>query len=61
MDPIKDDGLLYSERLKSAGVEVKVNYYDGFHGILSLIDQTHGFQLAREMLSDLVAYIKTNL
>ena len=61
MDPIKDDGLLYSERLKSVGVQVEVKYYEGFHGILSLVDKINGFQLARQMLTDLVAYIKTNL
>ena len=61
MDPIKDDGLIYSERLRQAGVPVQVNLYDGFHGIVSQIDDTIGFQLARDMLNDLVNFISINV
>ena len=61
MDPIKDDGLLYSERLKRAGVQVEVNYYEGYHGIVAEIDEISGYQVARAMLDDLIKYIKANI
>ena len=61
MDPVKDDGLVYSERLKSAGVSVDVKIYDGYHGILTQIDQVNGYQVSRDMFEDLVKYIHLNL
>lgn len=62
IDPIKDDGLIYSERLRNAGVKVDVKYYENaYHGIIQMINKNSGFQVARDMVADLVDYIRTNV
>lgn len=61
-DSLKDDGLLYAERLKSAGVDVDIAFYDlAFHGIVSLVSQRFGFRKAREIQQDLINYLRINL
>ena len=38
-DPLRDDGLLYADRLREAGVEVSLIHYDGMmHGFVSMAD-----------------------
>ncbi len=62
MDPIKDEGLIYSERLRNAGVKVNVNYYEyAYHGIIQMMNKSNGFQVARDMLNDLIDHIKVNV
>jgi acetyl esterase/lipase len=62
-DPIKDESLLYAERLKRAGVNVELMFYDNdaYHGICSQIDKKHGYQTARDMQNDLIRYLSENL
>lgn len=58
-DVLKDDGLLYAERLRKAGVDVQVKYYEhAFHGVSQVISESYGAQVARDMLKDLVDEIK---
>ena len=57
-DELKDDGLLYVERLKQANVDVKVAFYEkAFHGMHCLIQQS-GFQSARDIQNDLIEHLK---
>lgn len=61
-DSLKDEGILYSERLRNAGVEVIVKFYEnGFHGIVPLINGNIGYVLAKTMLNDLIQYLKNKL
>ena len=58
-DPLKDEGFLYAERLKEAGVPVHVAFYEkAFHGSALL---TSSLAVARQMQADLVDYIKVNI
>lgn len=61
-DSLKDEGILYSQRLRSAGVDVIVKFYEnGFHGIVPLINGNIGYELAKVMLKDLIEYLNANL
>lgn len=61
-DTLKDEGLLYAERLKDAGVDVHVAYYtEAFHGMALLTQAVFGFQEAREIREDLINYLSKNL
>ena len=61
-DELKDEGILYAERLKEANVEVKVKFYEkGFHGIHATTNKLLGFKLAREIQNELIEYLKLNI
>lgn len=61
-DPVKDEGIIYSERLRRAGVPVDVQFYENcFHGCASITEDAAGFKIARVMLDDLVENIRKNL
>lgn len=61
-DTLKDEGVLYAQRLKEAGVDVKIAFYhDAFHGIARFIRPFFGFNIAREMQSNLITFIKENI
>jgi acetyl esterase/lipase len=58
-DPLKDEGLIYSERLKRNNVSVEVAYYeDAFHGILPYLDSENGYKISRKIFDDLTSYLK---
>jgi acetyl esterase/lipase len=58
VDALKDEGLIYSERLKSAGVHVDVQFYENcFHGSVQLTGDL-GFQSSRDILHNLIQLIK---
>lgn len=58
-DVLRDEGYLYAERLRKAGVVVKyINYDTGFHGMISL------FAMIKEggdLMSDMIEYLKKEL
>jgi acetyl esterase/lipase len=57
-DLLRDEGILYHQRLQAAGVRSHLQYYEyGTHGILSF----GHFQMGQKALNDLAIYIKTNL
>ncbi len=61
-DSLKDDGLLYAERLRRNGVDTTVVFSEhAFHGLVPFIDDFLGYDLARTLLKDLVDYIKKNV
>ncbi|XP_074642691.1 neutral cholesterol ester hydrolase 1-like [Tubulanus polymorphus] len=58
-DVLRDEALIYVERLKQAKVPVSLEYYEkGFHGMLSQIGD---FEISDKCMSDLIAYLKQNL
>lgn len=58
MDGIKDEQLIYAERLKSVNRPVKIKYYKkAFHGMAPMVDKKWGFALSRKMMNDLIGYI----
>lgn len=61
-DSLKDEGLLYAQRLKKAGVEVEIAFYENaFHGIASFVGSFGSFRLALEMQKRLIEYLHKNL
>lgn len=61
-DILKDQGLLYAQRLKASGVPVKINYYENaYHGMIPFIDETTGYTMARNVYQDMIKYIKENI
>jgi acetyl esterase/lipase len=61
-DTLKDEGLLYAQRLKEVGIDVTIGFYkNAFHGIVPMTDKIMGYQIARDMQNDLIKYLKLNL
>ena len=61
-DSLKDQGLIYAERLKSNGVSVKIAYYENaYHGMVPFIHPASGYNLARTMFEDVVNFINLNV
>ena len=61
-DTLKDQGLIYAERLKANNVPVQVAYYENaYHGMVPFIDSVTGYSLSRKMVDDLVKYIQENI
>jgi acetyl esterase/lipase len=61
-DTLKDQGLIYAERLRRNGVSTTINFAEhAFHGMVPLVDSYLGYDLARSILNDLVKYIKDNV
>lgn len=62
MDGLRDEQLIYAERLKSVRRSVEIAYYEnGFHGIAPLVDPNWGFKLSKKILRDLVEFIEKNV
>lgn len=61
-DRLRDDAYIYEGRLKRVGVPVVHNHYEHiFHGSLGFVDGPAPLDIAREMMNDLVKFIKENL
>ncbi len=61
-DMLKDQILIYSERLRANGVPVEVAYYENaYHGMVPFIDEHSGYELSRIIFNDLVKYINDNI
>jgi acetyl esterase/lipase len=59
---LKDQQLLFAERLKRNGVNVTVAFYEAaFHGSAFFIGETLGLQTARNMMNNMIDYIKINI
>ncbi|XP_078614213.1 arylacetamide deacetylase-like [Branchiostoma floridae x Branchiostoma japonicum] len=60
-DVLRDDGIMYARRLEMAGVQVRLaSYPSGFHGVMSmdLALKHFEFEVGKQMLQDLVTYVR---
>jgi acetyl esterase len=56
LDPLRDEGEAYAEKLRQAGVPVKLKRYDGLiHGFFSM---TGVFEQAKQAVADAAAEIR---
>lgn len=61
-DPLRDDGLLYTDRLKKAGVKVNLSYCKGHpHGFMAPKHSILSFQGADKEWEKIYTYLKENL
>lgn len=61
-DSLKDDNLIYAERLKQAGADVTVAFYRNmFHGIAHMVGLNLGLTMPNIILDNLVEFIKENI
>ncbi|XP_037325876.2 arylacetamide deacetylase [Pungitius pungitius] len=61
-DVLRDDGIMYVTRLRSAGVEVTHEHYDtGFHGGLMFTVWPTDFLIARRMTNNYINWLEKNL
>ena len=58
-DALKDDDLIFAERLRRAGVESHIAFYKScFHGLVSSLEQ---YDIASKIFEDLVRYMEKNV
>ncbi|XP_061661114.1 neutral cholesterol ester hydrolase 1-like isoform X2 [Syngnathoides biaculeatus] len=61
-DVLRDDGLMYAQRLRQAGVRVTSDHYDdGFHGCLSFAHLPVLSAVGRRALDNFVRWLDRNL
>ena len=61
-DELKDESIIYAERLRKNGVDVKIAYYeDGFHGVVTFVNKDSPNTVALKMVEDLIHYLRENL
>ncbi|CAF0889359.1 unnamed protein product [Rotaria sp. Silwood1] len=61
-DRLRDEAFIYEGRLKRAGVQVVHHHYENtFHGSITFLYGSLALDIAREMVQDIVEYIKENL
>ena len=61
VDALKDDGMMYAERLRSAGGKVKIDYYENaMHGMSQKVGQD-GLNVARDMQNSMIEFIRENI
>ena len=58
-DVLRDDGFLYTERLKRNQVHVEhMHYNDAFHGVFTMIDHPLKIDAGLQMNLDIVSYLR---
>ena len=61
-DILRDEGFIYAARLKASGVSVVHHHFpNAFHGALTYLDEVSNLDIASEMLTDVVQYLRENL
>lgn len=61
-DVLRDDGIMYVTRLRAAGVEVTHEHYEeGFHGAMMFTTWPTDFQIAHQIIGNLVKWFEENL
>jgi acetyl esterase/lipase len=61
-DGLKDEGLIYAERLRRNNCQVKVAYYENaFHGILPYMDENYGYKISNRIFDEMTDFIKNNV
>ncbi|MXR52930.1 alpha/beta hydrolase fold domain-containing protein [Halovenus sp. WSH3] len=62
LDPLRDEGAAYAERLRDAGVSVEHhNYEDCIHGIAQMVVEPMDLTRARELLDDTVTDLRRTI
>jgi acetyl esterase/lipase len=60
--PFYSIGILYAERLRKAGVDVNVAFYEkAFHGIAIYLNPNFNYKVSIQMMDDLIEYLKANI
>ncbi|XP_041809533.1 neutral cholesterol ester hydrolase 1-like [Chelmon rostratus] len=61
-DVLRDDGMMYAQRLQDAGVKVTSDHYeDGFHGCLSFSTWPLEFDVSKRVVRGYFSWLKNNL
>lgn len=61
-DRLRDEAFIYAGRVKRVGVPVVHNHYENtFHGSIGFLNGPLGLDVSRNMVGDIVQYIKENL
>lgn len=61
-DVLRDDGLMYAQRLQDAGIAVTLDHYeDGFHGSFSFIAWPYEFEVGKRAVRAYIDWLNNNL
>ncbi|XP_045172870.2 neutral cholesterol ester hydrolase 1-like [Mercenaria mercenaria] len=61
-DLIRDDGIMYAERLKNAGISTDlVNHKSSFHNALTFVEGPLTLGIAKQTIQDIVNYVQLHL
>nr|XP_033814578.1 arylacetamide deacetylase [Geotrypetes seraphini] len=60
-DVLRDDGIIYAQRLRKAGVEVTHDHYDTFHGVLLFLSFPTDLSIAKTMADRYLNWLNEKL